>query len=125
MSTEIPMKALTAENAPTPEKVLETDPFLAQMLRNKALQDAVESAEGRNEEDQHMNQDQIVRMFRRLCNIAAHKAKALELREQHIFQRLEDGSYTMTIRMIPKTAQSDIGGVDGIIVHKSRGIVGH
>ena len=45
MSTEIPTKALTAESAPTPEKVLETEPFLAQMLRNKALQDAVESAE--------------------------------------------------------------------------------
>lgn len=64
-------------------------------------------------------------LFMRLCNIAKHKGKALELREQHEFQRHEDGSYTMTIRLIPERKPSDVGSVDRVIIHKSRGIVRH
>ena len=72
-----------------------------------------------------MNTDTMMTLFRRLINIMRHKAKALEMREEHICQRHEDGSYTLTVRMIPSGAASNLGGVDGIITHKSRGFAGH
>ena len=61
----------------------------------------------------------------RLCNLSRHKAKALGMREEHIYQRHADGSYSLKILMIPEAGASDIGGVDGIIIHRTRGIVGH
>lgn len=67
----------------------------------------------------------MLRLFMRLCNLARHKGKALGLREQHIYQRHEDGSYTLTIRMIPTAGRSDVGSVDGAVVYQSRGIIGH
>lgn len=67
----------------------------------------------------------MLRLFRRMCNIARHKGKALGLIEQHEFQRHEDGSYTMTVQLIPERNPSDVGSVDRVIIHKSRGIVRH
>lgn len=72
-----------------------------------------------------MKAEKMIQLFRRIINIMNHKAKALGLREQHIIQRHEDGGYTLTIHMIPEARESDIGSVDGIIIHRSRGIVRH
>ena len=67
--------------------------------------------------------DKMVRTFRRVCALANYKGKALGLREQHIYQRLEDGSYELRIRMIPVNKDSVVSSVDGIIVNRTRGVL--
>lgn len=67
----------------------------------------------------------MFKFMARLCNLAKRKAKALGMREEHIYQSHEDGSYSITIHMIPEAGASDVGGVDRIIIHRTRGIVGH
>lgn len=68
------------------------------------------------------NNDMVLRLFRRLCFLAKRKAKALGLREQHVYQRLEDGSYELRIWMIPTGEGSVADGVNGVIVNRTRGV---
>lgn len=63
----------------------------------------------------------IRKMVRSVCNITRHKGKALNLRMGHRMQRHEDGSYTLTIRLIPEGVDMNIGGVDGIIINHHQG----
>lgn len=52
------------------------------------------------------NNDVLLRYFRRLCLLVARKAKALGLREQHIYQRLEDGSYSLKLELMKDDGES-------------------
>ena len=57
---------------------------------------------------------------RRFCNLVRHKGKALGLSAAHRIQRHEDGSYTITIRLVPEGVDVDVGGVDGIVISQHR-----
>lgn len=41
---------------------------------------------------------------RRFCSLVRHKGKALGLSAAHRVQRHEDGSYTITIRLVPRAS---------------------
>lgn len=57
---------------------------------------------------------------RRFCSLVGHKGKALGLSAAHRVQRHEDGSYTITIRLVPEGVDVDVGGVDGIVINQHR-----
>lgn len=63
----------------------------------------------------------IRKIVRSVCNITRHRGKALSLRTGHRLQRHEDGSYTLTIRLVPEGVDMNIGGVDGIIINQHVG----
>lgn len=57
---------------------------------------------------------------RRFCSLMRHRGKALGLSAAHRIQRHEDGSYTITIRLIPEGVDVDVSGVDGIVISQHR-----
>ena len=50
--------------------------------------------------------DLVMCLLRRLCHLAKRRAKALGLREQHICQRLEDGSYSLRLELMKDDGES-------------------
>lgn len=50
--------------------------------------------------------DMVLRLFKRLCFLAMRKTKALGLREQHVYQRLEDGSYSLRLELMKVDGES-------------------
>lgn len=62
---------------------------------------------------------------RRFCSLIRHRGKALGLSSAHRIQRHEDGSYTITIRLVPEGVNVDVGSVDGIVIsqHRSFGVL--
>lgn len=61
-------------------------------------------------------------MVRNFSQLAKHKGKALGLREGHMLQRHDDGSYTIKIRLVPEDADMNGDGIDGIIINRSRSV---
>lgn len=64
--------------------------------------------------------DYLKRVIRHMGNLIRHKGKAQGLSEAHRLQRHEDGSYTITIRLVPEGVDMDASGVDGVVISQSQ-----
>lgn len=64
----------------------------------------------------------IRKLVRDMCYMAQWHGKTLGLVSGHRLQRHEDGSYTITIRLVPEGGDMNVGGDNGVVLCQHRRI---